>query len=207
MYHRNAAISSCSPRGILDPPSAGARRFLKEFDIEFFALWVPRWVRNTATKETGKSPRPVEGRGRKKRDEGVHYLRVRYGIHPLSLGEFSIPATANPRLPPRLTTRGTAELRRRIITFYADFNTRLFVPFPPFHPVSVLSESSLLVRPVTGSRNRRFRDIVRSLEQRRESPPLFLVLYIVLLLFSPPTFIGDAISSTFESNVSECRSG
>lgn len=199
MYHRNAAISSCSPRGILDPPLAGARRFLKEFDIEFFALWAPRWVRNTATEETGKSPRPVGETGREKGDGRVHYLQVRYGIHPLSLG-VSMPATAIPRLPPGLTTRGTAELRRRIITFYADFNTRLR-PIPCV-PVSVLSESSFLSLPPLRDLES---SIAHSLEQQREFFSLSFVLYVVLL-FSPP-FIGDAISSTIESDVSGCRSG
>lgn len=60
----------------------------------------------------------------------MHYPEVRRGIyHPLTL-RVSVPATASPRLSPGLTPSGTAELRRRIITFYADFNTRLRPPAP-----------------------------------------------------------------------------
>jgi len=69
----------------------------------------------------------------------------------LSLG-VSMPATASPRHRTRLSRRslpsGTAELRRRIITFYADFNTRLRpIPFP---------SSSCRSYPVMGISNRRF---------------------------------------------------
>lgn len=130
----------------------------------------------------------------------MHYLRVRYGIHPLSLG-VSMPATAIPRLPPGLTTRGTAELRRRIITFYTDFNTRLR-PVPSVPPCLRLVGIVSPLSPRYRISNRRFRDIVRS--NSAENSPLFLVLHI-MRLFSPPPFIEDAISSTIESNVSVGR--
>lgn len=77
MYLRNAAISSCSPRGVLHPFPGVRGFFLKEFDIEFFALG-PRWWR---TRRRG-SARAVERGG--KEDGGVHYLELRHGIYPLT---------------------------------------------------------------------------------------------------------------------------
>lgn len=106
----------------------------------------------------------------------MHYLRVRYGIHPLSLG-VSMPATAIPRLPPGFTTRGTAELRRRIITFYADFNTRLR-PVPSVSPCHRLVGIVSPLSPRCRISNRRFR--YRTLQQRREFSSLSRALHASL---------------------------
>jgi len=116
------------------PPS---RRFLKEFDIEFFAP--DRKWHGIREGEEGASRSPVldeEGEGGKVE---VHYLEVRCGIHPLAwsfrAGDCE-PAALGRGLP------ASAELRRRIITFYADFNTRLG-PLP-FFPSRVDSIPSVL---------------------------------------------------------------
>lgn len=121
----------------------------------------------------------------------------------LSLG-VSMPATASPRHRTRLSRRslpsGTAELRRRIITFYADFNTRLRpIPFP---------SSFCRSYSVTGFRivdsSPRYRSLVHPLSNDDEFFPLYVML-LFLSSFRTP-IIRNTISSENRSNIVGCRS-
>lgn len=147
MYHRNAAISSPRDPGnrqyssllflSLRLPPRPPRMFLKEFDIEFFPSGGCHQARELCF--------PGNKRGKQRRRwRRVHYLEVERNpaAPPPEGGCF--PRRQQRRAHRQLTI-GTAELRRRIITFYADFNTPLHFPSwiaqlrpsPGFHDLSI----------------------------------------------------------------------
>lgn len=139
-------------------------------------------VENAATEEVsaGKSPRRVK-RKRGKGDGGVHYLELWRGIHPLTWS-FRAGDCESCRGSRRGLPSGTAELRRRIITFYADFNTRLR-PIPTPLP-SPSCRSHPPTPPLRDFKSVIRRDIVRSFIRFRTANSSF-PLYVVLLFLSP----------------------
>lgn len=170
--------------------------FLKEFDIEFFALG-PRG--GAGRREHGGEREREEERNRE--EERVARGQIteasreeeRRGVWGSALSRSSA------RNPPshsefpcwRLRARdsrwglpsGTAELRQRIITFYADFNTRL----RPALPLSPGLARPARSRPGAPSRNfessmPRYHPVARF----RTAPNLPSSPFCVVLLFSCP---------------------
>lgn len=206
-------LESSFPRNALQP--LVVRGFLKEFDIEFFALGL-RWHRGGGHDD---------GRGWGRKSPWTRRLekeRWKERVEERNEGKGEcIISKFGTRNPPSLTSsfhagdcelsRGlsswslpsdTTELRRRIITFYADFNTRLR-RFPlPIVPCPVAAVRPRL--PVTAVR------IVDSTISSARSPlndgessfsfitSSFLFSFLSLFLPHRTPVIGHAISPTID---------
>lgn len=123
----------------------------------------------------------------------------------LSLGA-SVPATASPRFSRGLPS-STAELRRRIITFYADFNTRLR-PIPS--PFRRLRLTAATPSPRYGISNREsIRRAISFIRFRTTANSSFLALtsfffFFPLFSLTPFRTLNHRRCDFFEESI-ECR--